>query len=827
MTSEEGVAHVIPVAIEDEMKKSYIDYAMSVIIGRAIPDVRDGLKPVHRRTLYAMWGSGNTSDKPFRKSVKAVAATMENYHPHGDSAIYDTLVKMAQPFSYRYMLVEGQGNFGSIDGDSAAAMRYTEARLTKVAESLLLDIEKGTVNFIPNFDGSTTEPSVLPSRIPNLLVNGTSGIAVGMATNMPPHNLGEVCTLVERFIEDSDLPLQEILSILPGPDFPTGGQIMGRDGIVNAYTTGYGRIIVRGVAEIEIGKRETQHIIITEIPYQVNKARLIEHIADLVREKKIEGISDLRDESDKEGIRVVIDLKKGINADVILNLLYKHTHLQTTFGVINLAIVDGQPKVLPITDLLRHFLAHRVEVIRRRSEFELKKARDRNHILTGLLTALDRIDEVIATIRASPSAEQASLALIDRFSLDEIQADAILKMQLRRLAALERQKIEDEKRVLEAEIARLLELLSSEANILRVVKEETASVREQFSDPRRTEIAESAEFLDKEALIEEKQVFVALTEQNYIKRMPLETYRQQRRGGRGIIGMSTKEEDCIASVFVASTHDYLLCFSDKGKAYWLKVYDVPEGSRTSRGKAIVNLLELNNETIQAIIPVSSFRSDHFLFFATRNGTVVKIGLDQFKNPRQSGINAIKLREKDELVDVKWTDGTRELILTTRHGQSLRFHEETVRAVGRGAMGVKGISLRHGDHLQAVTVIDFDHLMTITEKGYGKRTEFEEFRGHGRGTLGVRNIVTDARSGMVVASRSVSEADEILVMTASGIVIRTRVDGITIQKRSTRGVRIIRLEDGDRVTGFATITADMLPPEGEEEPGDEPEDDQKE
>lgn len=814
-------ARVISVPIEEEMKKSYIDYAMSVIIGRAIPDVRDGLKPVHRRTLYAMWGSGNTSDKPFRKSVKAVAATMENYHPHGDSAIYDTLVKMAQPFSYRYMLVEGQGNFGSIDGDSAAAMRYTEARLTKAAEALLIDIEKETVNFIPNFDGSTQEPTVLPARIPNLLVNGTSGIAVGMATNMPPHNLGEVCTLVERFIDDPEISPQEILSIMPGPDFPTGGMIMGSAGIMNAYTTGYGRIIVRGVSEIETGKRDLERIIISEIPYQVNKARMIENIAQLVREKKIEGISDLRDESDKDGIRIVIELKKGINAQVVLNLLYKHTQLQTTFGVINLSIVDGQPKVLPLTDMLRYFLAHRVEVVRRRSEFELRKARDRFHILVGLLIALDRIDEVIATIRASASVEEAGVALISRFGLDEIQADAILKMQLRRLAALERQKIEDEKNTLEAEIARLMELLSSEAAILSVVKEETREIREKFSDPRRTEIAHSAEFLDKEALIEERKVFVALTEHNYIKRMPLDTYRQQRRGGRGIIGMSTKEEDCISSVFVASTHDYLLCISDLGRAYWLKVYDIPEGTRTSRGKAIVNLLNINNETIQAVIPVTEFRNDRFLFFATRNGTVVKIALDQFSHPRQTGINAIKLREGDRLVDVKWTDGDRELILTTRHGQSLRFHEEAVRPVGRGAMGVRGISLRNGDHLQAVTVIHNDHLLTITENGYGKRTDFDEFRGHGRGTLGVRNIVTDIRSGMVVASRSVSDTDEIIVMTASGIVIRTCVNEVAIQKRSTRGVRIIRLDDGDRVTGFAIVTQEMLT--SQEEGGSEEED----
>jgi len=806
---------VIPVNIEEEMKSCYIDYAMSVIIGRAIPDARDGLKPVHRRTLYAMRELGNTSDKPYKKSARIVGDVMGKYHPHGDSAIYDTLVKMAQPFSYRYTLVDGQGNFGSIDGDSAAAMRYTEARLTKISEELLADIDKETVDFVPNFDESLQEPDVLPARVPNLLVNGSSGIAVGMATNMPPHNLREVCEATCRIIDEPGISTEELMRIMPGPDFPTGGIIMGTEGVRDAYLTGRGRCVVRGIAEIEEEGR-TPQIIITEIPFQVNKARLIEHIANLVRDKRVEGISDIRDESDRDGMRIVIDLKKGVAPQVVLNYLYKHTALESTFGIINLAIVDRQPHTLNLKELIHEFLKHRVEVVRRRSEFDLRKTEERMHILRGLLVALDNIDAVVATIRASRTTDEAQTALVTKFALDEVQADAILKMQLRRLAALEQQKILDERDALAKEIERLTGILASEASILAEIRKELVDISARYGDERRTRIGHAAEALDKEDLIEDKPMLVSLTSSNYIKRIDLDTYRNQRRGGRGVIGMATKDDDGVENVFVANMHDYLLCFTDKGRVYWLKVYDLPEGQRTSKGKAVVNLLNLDgDERVTTVIPVREFSSDHYLFFATRGGTVAKMALDEFSRPRQTGINAINLRDGDELVDVKATDGEKELILTTRFGQSLRFHEEAVRAVRRNAMGVRGIRLRHGDTLQAISLVENDHLLTITEQGFGKRTEFDEFRGHGRGTMGVRNIVVDARGGGVVGSRAVSDDDEIIVMSASGIVIRTKVEEISIQKRNTRGVRIMKLDDGDRVIGFTILDSDEEDVEEEE------------
>lgn len=804
MTSEQ---QVVPVNIEEEMKSCYIDYAMSVIIGRAIPDVRDGLKPVHRRTLYAMWEMGNTSDKPYRKSARVVGDVMGKYHPHGDAAIYDTLVKMAQPFTYRYPLVDGQGNFGSIDGDAAAAMRYTEARLTKLSEELLADIDKKTVDFTPNFDGSLEEPEVLPARIPNLLINGSSGIAVGMATNMPPHNLREVCEAICRVIDNPGLSTDELMRIMPGPDFPTGGIIMGSGGIRDAYLTGRGKCVIRGVAEIEEEGR-TPRIVITEIPYQVNKARLIEHIASLVRDRRIEGISDIRDESDREGMRIVIDLRRGVAPQVILNYLYKHTALESSFGIINLAIVDRQPRTLNLKEIIGEFIQHRVEVVRRRTEFDLAKAQERMHILRGLLVALDNIDAVVATIRASRTTEEAQKALVAQFALDEVQADAILKMQLRRLAALEQQKILDERDVLAAEIERLTTILSTEANILAEIRKELRDIAARYGDARRTRIVEAAETLEKEDLIEDKPMLVSLTASNYIKRIDLDAYRNQRRGGRGVIGMATKEDDGVERVFAASMHDHLLCFTDRGRVYWLKVYDLPEGQRTGRGKALVNLLPLTgDERVTAVIPVREFQPDRYLFFATRGGTVAKVALDEFSRPRQTGINAIKLRDGDALVDVNMTDGNQELILTTRLGQSLRFHEDSVRPVHRNAMGVRGIRLRNGDALQSVTVVEGDHLLTITEQGFGKRTEFDEFRGHGRGTLGVRNIVVDARGGGVVGSMAVYENDEIIVMSASGIVIRTKVSEISIQKRGTRGVRIMRLDDGDRVVGFTILNSE--------------------
>ncbi|OPX73520.1 MAG: DNA gyrase subunit A [Methanoregulaceae archaeon PtaU1.Bin059] len=816
MTSDPGApgatapatdARVIPINIEEEMKSSYINYAMSVIIGRAIPDVRDGLKPVHRRSLFSMWEMGNTHDKPTKKSARVVGDVMGKYHPHGDAAIYDTIVKMAQPFSYRYPLVEGQGNFGSIDGDAPAAMRYTEVRLNPIAEELLHDIEKETVGFVPNFDESLEEPVVLPAKVPNLLVNGSSGIAVGMATNMPPHNLREVCSAVIQYLDTPDAPAEALMQHLPGPDFPTGGVIMGTEGIRSAYLTGQGKVTVRGVAEIEDRGGKGERIIITEIPFQVNKAKLIEHVATLVREKKIEGISDIRDESDKEGLRVVVDLKKGVIPGVILNQLYKHTSLESTFGIINLAIVENQPRYLPLTGLIHEFVQHRINVIRRRSEFDRRKAEERVHILRGLLLALDRIDEVIAAIRASDTAETARNTLVMRFGLDDAQATAILQMQLRRLAALEQKKILDEKIELEKEIARLTEILSDEKNIRREIRLELAEISSKYGDERRTRISEEVTSIEKEDMIEDKKVLVSLTKLNYIKRMDLDTYRQQRRGGRGIIGMSTKEEDFVDNVFVANTHDYLLCFTTTGRVYWLKVYDIPEGARTGRGKAIVNLLNLDNEKVTTVIPVREFRQDHFLFFATRKGMVLKVPLEEFSRPRSTGINAINLREGDELVDVKITDGTRDVLLTTRKGQSLRFHEMAVNPHHRGAMGVIGIRMRGSDTLQAVSLVEKDHLLTVTETGYGKRTEFDEFRGHGRGTMGVRNILTEFRGG-VVDAKAVSVDDEIILMSASGIVIRTKVSEISIQKRSTRGVRIMKMEEGDRVVGYAILQPEL-------------------
>ena len=641
---------VEPISIEHEMKTSYINYAMSVIIGRAIPDVRDGLKPVHRRSLYGMWDMGNTSDKPTRKSARVVGDVMGKYHPHGDASIYDTIVKMAQPFSYRHMLVQGQGNFGSIDGDAAAASRYTEVRLFPYAEALLEDLDKDTVKFIPNYDESLQEPTVLPARIPNLLVNGTDGIAVGMATKMPPHNLKEVCTAVSAYLDNPEIAVEDLLRIMPGPDFPTGGILMGIEGVKNIYTTGQGRVIVRGVAEIEEseGGNRGDRIIVTELPYQVNKAQWITTIAEMVKDKKIDGISDIRDESDKDGIRVVFELRKGTMSPVILNNLYKNTALESSFWASNLAIVDGQPKILNLHALLGHFVHHRIEVIRRRSEFDLKKAQEKVHILNGLLIALSKIDQIIKAIRASDTVDNARNALIAQFGLDEPQANAILQMQLRRLAALEQQKITDEKKGLEAEITRLETILSSEANIKDEIRRETKEIAAKFGDKRRTQIALDTSELSTEDLIEDKNVLVSITTANYIKRIDLDTYRKQRRGGHGITGMTTKEEDLVESVFVAGMKDYLLCFTNLGRVYWLKVYQIPESSRVAKGKPIVNLLNLKDEIVTTVIPIREFRADRFLLFATKLGQAIKIPSDQFSNPRSTGTNAIFVRTTGSL-----------------------------------------------------------------------------------------------------------------------------------------------------------------------------------
>lgn len=824
-TAIEPVTHRIePVSIEQEMKVSFINYAMSVIISRAIPDVRDGLKPVHRRSLYGMWDMGNTSDKPTRKSARVVGDVMGKYHPHGDSSIYDTIVKMAQPFSYRHMLVQGQGNFGSIDGDSAAASRYTEVRLFPYAEALLEDLDKDTVKFQPNYDESLQEPTVLPAKIPNLLVNGTDGIAVGMATKMPPHNLKEVCTAVSAYLDNPEIPVEDLLRIMPGPDFPTGGILMGIEGVKNIYMTGQGRVVVRGVAEIEEseGGNRGDRIIVSELPYQVNKAQWITTIAEMVKDKKIDGISDIRDESDKEGIRVVFELRKGTMSPVILNNLYKNTALESSFWTSNLAIVDGQPKILNLHALLGHFVQHRIEVIRRRSEFDLKKAQEKVHILNGLLIALSKIDAIIKAIRASDTVDTARNALIAGFGLDEPQANAILQMQLRRLAALEQQKITDEKNSLQAEIIRLETILSSEANIKDVIRNETSEIAAKFGDKRRTQIALDTSELSTEDLIEDKTVLVSITSANYIKRMDIDTYRKQRRGGHGITGMTTKEEDIVDSVFIASMKDYLLCFTNLGRIYWLKVYQIPESSRIAKGKPIVNLLNLKEEIVTTVLPIREFREDQFLLFATKKGQAIKIRLDEFNNPRSTGTNAIKLKANDQLVDVILTNGNNELVLTTRFGQSLRFHEETVRTVGRNAQGVRGMKLKGDDTIVAVTLLAKDHLLTISDVGFGKRSEFDEFRGHGRGTMGVRNMLLE-RDAVVIESRAVSDTDEIIAMTAEGVVIRTPVSEFRIIGRGTKGVRVMRLDEKDKIVGIAILTAEMATgPETETDVVEKPE-----
>ena len=810
---------VEPISIEHEMKTSFINYAMSVIISRAIPDVRDGLKPVHRRSLYGMWDMGNTSDKPTRKSARVVGDVMGKYHPHGDSSIYDTIVKMAQPFSYRHMLVQGQGNFGSIDGDSAAASRYTEVRLFPYAEALLEDLEKDTVKFIPNYDESLQEPTVLPAKIPNLLVNGTDGIAVGMATKMPPHNLKEVCTAVSAYLDNPEVAVEDLLRIMPGPDFPTGGIMMGVEGVKNIYATGQGRVIVRGVAEIEEseGGNRGDRIIVTELPYQVNKAQWISGIAEMVKDKRIDGISDIRDESDKEGIRVVFELRKGTMAPVILNNLYKNTALESSFWTSNLAIVDGQPKILNLHGLLGHFVQHRIEVIRRRSEFDLKKAQEKVHILNGLLIALSKIDAIIKAIRASDTVDAARNALVAQFGLDEPQANAILQMQLRRLAALEQKKITDEKSDLEVEIRRLEKILESEANIKDVIRQETAAVAEKFGDKRRTQIALDTSELSTEDLIEDKMVLVSITKTNYIKRMDLDTYRKQKRGGHGVTGMTTKEDDVVSSVFAAGMKDYLLCFTNTGRVYWLKVYQIPESSRVAKGKPIVNLLNLKDEVVTTVIPIREFRPDKYLMFATKLGQVIKIPQDQFSNPRSTGTNAIRLKEGDQLVDVITTDNTREVVLSTRFGYGLRFHEETVRVVGRNASGVIGMRFRvKNDTVCAITLVDNEHtLLTISDVGFGKRTEFDDFRGHGRATQGVRTMVLE-RDAVVIESRAVSETDEIFVMTESGVVIRTPVSEIRIIGRGTKGVKIMRLDENDKIVGVAVVPAEIANGNGDGE-----------
>lgn len=810
------VEKITPVNIEDEMKRSYIDYAMSVIVGRALPDVRDGLKPVHRRILYAMNEQGMTHDKPYKKSARIVGDVLGKYHPHGDIAVYDSLVRMVQEFSLRYPLIDGQGNFGSIDGDSAAAMRYTEVRLGKIADEILGDIDKETVDFVPNYDDSLKEPSVLPCKLPNLLINGSTGIAVGMATNMPPHNLGEVIDGIIMVIDNPAVEWNELMIAVKGPDFPTAGFIYGRQGIRDAYSTGRGSVKMRARAIIEeVKNKET--IIVNELPYQVNKAKLIEDIAGLVRDKKIAGITDLRDESDKDGIRIVMEISRQAQANIILNQLYSHTQLETTFGVINLALVDGRPMVLPLKEIIVQYISHRKNVIIRRSQFELKKAQQRAHILEGLIIALDNIDEVIKLIKASKTPDDARTGLIAKFNFSEEQAKAILDMRLQRLTGLEREKIDAEYSELLKTIAWLKELLASEMKILAIIKTELSDLRARFADKRRTEIIESTGDIVTEDMIPKEDDVITITNSGYIKRIAVDAYKQQRRGGKGVMGMETKEEDFVSDLFIGNTHDYMLFFTDKGKVYWLKVYGIPEAGRQARGTAIVNLLQLEQgEKINAYIPISKFDEKHYLLMVTKKGTAKKTALTDFSNPRKTGIIAISLDEGDKLVSVKLTDGTKEVVIGTKHGKAIRFNENDVRDMGRGAYGVRGMRLVGEDEVVSMAVVEESTtLLTVTENGFGKRTEFEEYRTSNRGGQGVITIDVNVRNGNVVDIRSVREDDEIMVTTSNGIIIRVPVSGIRVQGRNTQGVKIMNVGEKDRVVGVATLAKEEENGEGEQ------------
>ena len=796
--------------IAEELKKSYLDYAMSVIIGRALPDVRDGLKPVHRRILYAMQDLRNDYNKPYKKSARIVGDVIGKYHPHGDTAVYDTIVRMAQDFVMGYPLIDGQGNFGSIDGDSPAAMRYTEIRLTKLAHELMADIDKETVDFVPNYDNSLQEPSVLPSKVPNLLINGSSGIAVGMATNIPPHNLGEVVDGLIALIENPNITVADLTKYIPGPDFPTAGFICGRKGINSAYETGRGIIKMRARAMIEQqakGKRE--HIVVTEIPYQVNKAKLVEKIAELVRDKKIEGIHAVRDESDREGMRIVIELKRDGIAQVVLNYLYKHTTMESSFGVIFLAIVNGKPELLNLKEIMAHFLQHRKTVINRRTIYELKKAEARAHILKGLKIALDNLDKVVALIRGSSTPAEAKSGLIEHFGLSPIQAQAILDMKLQRLTGLEREKILKELEQVLNDIERYQRILTSEALVLQIIVEELKAIKEEYAIPRRSEIIGDPKEIRIEDLIVEEEMVVTLSHRGYIKRNPLSLYHSQRRGGKGVTGLSKKQEDFVADLFVASTHDYFLCFSNLGRLYWLKVHEIPQASRMSRGKALVNLLPLDkkaNEHIAAVVPVRTFEPDRFVVMATRDGVVKKTSLEAFSRPRPAGIIAATIHEGDELIAAAITDGQADIFLGTKHGHSIRFPENNVRPSGRTSAGVRGIRLTEGDHVVAMVVITDVQgtLFTVTENGYGKRTPVSEYRVQSRGGKGIINIKTTEKVGPVVGVILVGDHDEVMLIGASGNIIRIGLQDVRIIGRSTQGVRLIKIQEGDYLAAVAKL-----------------------
>ena len=835
----EVAQELLSVSLEQEMQQSYLDYAMSVIVGRALPDVRDGLKPVHRRVLYAMRELGNDYNKPYKKSARVVGDVIGKYHPHGDSAVYDTIVRMAQPFSMRYLLVDGQGNFGSVDGDAPAAMRYTEVRMSRLAHELLADIDKETVDFVENYDGSESEPSVMPTRVPNLLVNGSSGIAVGMATNIPPHNLTEVVSACLALIDDPSIDVPQLMEHLPGPDFPTAGIINGAQGIYAAYRTGRGRVYTRARTDVEEDKRGRERIVVTELPYQVNKARLIEKIADLVREKKIEGISELRDESDKDGMRIVIELKRGESPDVILNNLYKQTPMQSVFGINMVALHEGQPRLMNLKQVLEAFLAHRREVVTRRTIFELRKARDRAHVLEGQAVALANIDEVIEMIKASPSPADARAALVARgwspgsvtgmleragetdtrpdgledgfgivdgeYRLSPVQAQAILDLRLHRLTGLEQEKILKEYKDILSKITELSEILADPDKLLAVIQNELIDLRDTYGDERRTEIVQDHSDLSVEDLIPQEDVVVTLSHGGYAKAQPIEAYQAQKRGGRGRSATKVKDEDFVDQLFIANTHDTILCFSSRGKVYWLKVYQVPQASRGSRGKPIVNLLPLEpGERINAVLPIKDYDDDSYVFMATSGGTVKKTPLTQFSRPRASGIIAIDLRGDDVLVNAAITDGEADILLVASHGKGIRFSEADVRPMGRGAAGVRGIKLPAGHEVIALVMVEEGLILTATENGYGKRTAVADFPVQGRGGQGVIAIQTTERNGRTVGAIQVEDEDEMMLISSNGTLVRTTVSEVSIQGRNTQGVRLIRVEPGHRLVGLARI-----------------------
>ncbi len=807
--AQQRIGEVHPTDIHEEMRRSYLDYAMSVIIGRALPDVRDGLKPVHRRVLYAMHEMGLLFNRPYRKAARVVGDVLGKYHPHGDAAVYDTIVRLVQDFSMRYPLIDGQGNFGSVDGDAPAAMRYTEVRLARLAQEMLRDIEKETVDFVPNYDESTQEPALLPTVLPNLLVNGSSGIAVGMATNIPPHNLGEVADGIILQLENPGITLEELMQVLPGPDFPTAGYIHGRQGILDAYRTGRGLIQMRAKAVVEKARGGRENIIVTELPYQVNKAKLVERIAELIRERKIDGVADLRDESDREGMRIVLELKKDEPAPPILNSLYKHTAMQSTFGVIVLALVDNQPKVLTLKETIRYFIEHRKSVVLRRTRYDLRKAEERAHILEGYRIALDHLDAVIQLIRRSHSVEEARSGLMGQFGMSETQAQAVLDLRLQRLTQLERQKIQDEYHETIQLIAKLQAILGNEALVREIIREELTALKEQYGDPRRTEILEETAEISFEDMVADEEMVVTVSHGGYIKRSPLTVYRAQRRGGKGTTGMATKEEDYVEHLFVATTHSYLLLFTNLGRVHWLKVHEVPQLGRAAKGKALVNFLQVQpGETVTAMIPIRQFEVDKHLLMATRRGVVKKTELSAYANPRAGGIIALTLDEGDELIAVRLTSGRDEIFLATRQGMAIRFEEGEVRPIGRTGRGVIGIDLEEGDGVVAAEVVrPGTAILTVNERGYGKRTELEEYRLQGRGGKGIINVRVTEKNGPVVGTLQVQEQDQVMMISQEGKVNRMLVREISVIGRATQGVRLQGLESNDRVAAVTGLVAD--------------------